>query len=76
MIDAPAAHAATITPDDDNDLSENTRGIYVGGTGDLVVITVGGETITFSDVPAGSLVPIRASRVLESTTATNLVGMW
>jgi len=76
MITAPAANAATITPDDDTDLAYTTRAIWVGGEGDLTVIMHGGATVTYTSVAAGTLLPIRVVRVLESTTATDLVGMW
>jgi len=53
------------------------RGIYVGGTGDVVAVTEGGTAVTFSSVPAGTTLPIRAIRVNStSTTATNMVGLY
>lgn len=76
MITAPASHAAAITPDDDNNLTETTRAIWVGGAGDLTAIMRSGETVTFAGVPAGTLLPVRVTRVLESSTATDLVGVW
>jgi len=49
--------------------------VYVGGTGDLVVTTPAGTVLTFSAVPAGSIIPIRCNRVMAATTATLMVGM-
>jgi hypothetical protein len=34
-----------------------------------------GATVTFTAVEAGELLPIRVDRVLETTTATVLVGL-
>jgi len=49
-------------------------GIYVGGTGAVAVVTEAGTTVTFSGVPAGTVLPIRTQKVLAATTATLLVG--
>lgn len=48
--------------------------IYVGGTGDVVVVTEAGTEVTFSAVPVGSVIPIRTQKVKAATTATLLVG--
>jgi hypothetical protein len=73
----PAVHAFAITPHDANDLDYVTRGIYVGGAGNLKVTMLGGETVTFTGVAAGQIYPIRASRVFATlTTATSLVGVY
>lgn len=75
----PADHAYTITPNSDTDLSNFTRAIYVGTTGDLSVsmVTENSNTfVTFSSVPAGSILPIRVRRVSASSTASNLVGLY
>lgn len=76
-LDSPADHAAAITPNDSTDLAKSTRSIWVGGAGNVELVTVSGETVTFSGAAAGSIIPIRAQRVRATgTTATNLVGMW
>lgn len=50
--------------------------IYVGGTGDVKVVTENGDTVTFSAVPVGTVLPVRVKQVLSTgTTATNLVGL-
>jgi len=48
--------------------------IYVGGTGDVAVVTENGTTVTFKAVPVGVVLPIRTQKVLAATTATLLVG--
>ena len=76
-LDSPANHAAAVTPNDGADLAYATRALYVGTTGDLEVITVGGETVVFTAVPGGTFVPVRAARVkAANTTASNIVALW
>lgn len=75
-ISGPAFDAFSVTPDDSADLSEVTRALYVGGAGDITLITKGGTQIVFAQINAGSFLPIRASRVLAAgTSATNIVGL-
>jgi hypothetical protein len=53
------------------------RSIYVGGAGDVAAVTQGGTAVTFSSVPAGTTLPIRAIRINSTlTTATNMVGLY
>ena len=76
-ITAPAQHAVAITASDSVNLSTVCRGIYVGGAGDVVVVMKGGEVVTFAGVPAGTTLPLRATRVNStSTTATSMVCVW
>ena len=75
-LDSPGSNAAVVTPNDRTDLTTSTRGLYVGGTGNIKVDMVGGETVTFSAVPVGVLA-IRVKRVHStSTTATNILALW
>jgi len=66
-----------ITPSDSVDFaSGKVRGIYVGGTGDVVAV-MGGQAITFKAVPVGTVLNIGATRVnATSTTATLLTGLY
>ena len=74
---SPASNADAITPDDNNDLSNTTRGLYVGVSGDVVVVTAGGDEVTFVALAAGVFHPIRAQRIkATNTTATNIVGVY
>ncbi|HTN61351.1 MAG TPA: hypothetical protein VL147_07300 [Devosia sp.] len=72
----PAAGAFEIVPDDDNDLLQATRGIYVGVGGDLVVELIWGGVVTFRHLPDATLLPIRARKVLASSTAGSIVGLY
>lgn len=72
----PAERAEPITPDDDNDLPFQTRAIYVGVAGDVSLVPRVGDAVTFTAVPAGTVLPVRADRVRATgTTATNLVAL-
>ena len=64
--------AVAITKSDTE--SNAFSGIYVGGAGNVTVITEEGTTVTFTAPPVGTIIPIRTQKVLASTTATLLVG--
>jgi hypothetical protein len=69
-----AEYIVAITPNDGTDLDEYSRAVYVGGAGDLTVMTVDNTVVTFFAVPAGAMLPIRVRRVRStSTTATNIL---
>lgn len=73
----PFTNAAAVTPSDTLDLADVTQALYVGGAGNVVVIMQGGQTVTFSGVPAGTTLDIRVSRVkATSTTATLILALW
>lgn len=64
--------AVAITKSDTE--SNAFSGIYVGGAGNVTVVTEEGTTVTFTAPPVGIIIPIRTQKVLASTTATLLVG--
>ncbi len=75
-LESPATHGFAITPDDDADLPEATRAIFVGAAGAVSAILVSGATVTLAGIPAGTVLPVRATRVLATaTTAGALVGL-
>lgn len=77
-LDAPADRAVAVTPDNSNDLADPTRGIWVGGAGNLNVDMLGdGSTVLFSGIQAGTLLPIRVRRIRSTnTTATLIVALY
>lgn len=76
-LDAPAASAMAITPSNSTDLTDYTRGIYVGGTGTLKVDMVTGGQVTFVDPAPGVIHPLRVKRVYATgTTATGIIGLY
>ena len=76
-LSMPATKALSITPDDDDNLTFATRGVYIGGGGDLRVdMQGGGVAVTFVGLAAGTVLPVRVAKVYATgTTATSLVGM-
>ncbi|GAB5375040.1 MAG: hypothetical protein AcusKO_15020 [Acuticoccus sp.] len=75
-LNAPAADAFAITPDDNTDLPQAARAIYVGASGDMSVVTLGGTTVLFAGLGAGTTLPCSVVRVNDTdTTAANLVGL-
>jgi len=77
-LDSPGVSAIEITPSDSTLLAKVSRAIYIGGSGNLAVEMLGGQTpIVFVGVSAGCILPIRVTKVLStSTTATNLVALY
>jgi hypothetical protein len=73
---SPASGAFDITPHNDNELSFITRAVYVGTGGDLAVELIGGGTVTFRKLPDAALLPIRARKVLTSSTASAIIGLY
>lgn len=73
----PAANAAAITPNNGADLAANTRGLYVGVSGDVKVdMVTGGTGVTFVGLAAGIIHPLQVKRVYATgTTALNIVGL-
>jgi hypothetical protein len=78
--------AAAVTPSDTTNIpsvsTENGSGnngcvLYVGGGGNLKVLTVGNDEVTFVNIQDGSFIPIQVLRVYATgTTATNIVAIW
>ena len=66
--------AKAITPSDT--AAQTYRAIFVSGTGDVAVVTEGGDTVTFKAVAASVILPVSVKQVLSTgTTATALVGL-
>lgn len=75
----PSGRAVAVTPNDSTDLANGpTRALYVGGAGNLYVdMELTGSNVAFIGVTAGSILPIRVSRVRStSTTAANIVALY
>lgn len=73
-----ASNAVAVTPSDTvNYDGQDARGLYIGGAGDVSLLTAAGKTVLFTGVLAGSILPIRHKRVNStSTTATDLVALF
>lgn len=66
-----------VTPSDSDDLPWLTRGLYIGGDGDVAAVRSDGTAVTFKGLVAGSVLPINARRVNSTnTSATNIVALY
>lgn len=75
-LSGPASSGFVILPDDDANLLETTRGLYVGSGGDIAVVMASGASVVLTNIPSGSILPLRVSRVLDTgTTADGIVGL-
>lgn len=51
--------------------------LYIGGAGNVSVVTIGGDIATFFAVPAGTVLPVQVIKLrATSTSATNVMGLW
>ena len=72
----PAVGAKNITPSNTAELGYKTKGIYVGGAGDVKLKSLDGNDVTFT-APVGAVIPVVTELVYSTgTTATNLVGLY
>ena len=67
----PSDAAAITTSNSD---AKRYAGLYVGGTGDVVMTTAKGNDVTFTAVQAGTIIPIAFIRIKTASTATSMVG--
>lgn len=77
-----ANRAAEVTPDNNNNIPNPSNGdnagccLYVGGAGDVRVLTTGYDDVTFGSFPGGFF-PVQVVRVFATgTTATKIIALW
>lgn len=76
-LESPARCAVAVVPSDTVPLPRVTRALYVGEGGSLCVEMVDGAVVVFRNLPAGTLLPVRVSKVRAGeTTAGAIVGLW
>jgi hypothetical protein len=78
-----AGRALTIVPSDTVNIPDVSGGtnngcvLYVGTAGNLRVLTVGGDDVTFIGINTGAFIPVQVLRVFATgTTAANIVALW
>lgn len=79
MSSSPASLAIAVTPNDSADLPNSIcRSLWVGGAGNVALVSGRNHTsVTFTNVPAGSVLPCNALRVLATgTTATAIIALY
>jgi hypothetical protein len=75
-LEAPAIDAFAVSPSDTVLFATVARKLWVGGAGNVSLVTKAGNTVVFTAVPAGSLLPVGTLRVnATGTTSTNIVGL-
>lgn len=73
--------AVVVTPNDVSDLTQTTRALYIGVSGNINVEMAGysnepGNIVLFENVPVG-IFKIRVNKVLESeTTANGIIALY
>lgn len=71
---ASARESGAVTPDDDTELSFDA--LYVGTAGNVAIKHIeDGNTVTYTGVGAGVILPVSGVRVMAATTASNIVWM-
>lgn len=76
-LTSPAFHHAAVTPHDSTLFATAARAIYVGTAGDVAIVSVNDEAVTYKNVPAGTIISVICKRVnATGTTATDIVAMW
>lgn len=80
-VSSPGTRATVIVPNDNADLTDVPKGIYVGVGGDITMIGVGAPDsatgILWKNVPAGALIPFRPRRILTAgTTASSMLAVY
>ncbi len=73
---APATRYAAVTPSDATVVG--ARSLYIGTTGNVALKADATATaVTFSSVPAGTILPVGAYIVMSTnTTASNIVALY
>lgn len=68
--------AVAVSTVSDNTLAKISV-IYVGGAGNVNVLTAQNDTVTFYGLNTGTIIPVQVVKVFSSgTTATNLVAIY
>ncbi|WP_287344546.1 hypothetical protein [Mesorhizobium sp.] len=68
-----AGDAAAVTVSDTTVVAFDA--IYCGAAGNVAVRTVRGSTVTFTGVPAGTILPVKVDRVMSTNTTVTVGSM-
>ncbi len=64
-----------VTPSDDDDLEQMPKGLWVGTGGDLAIMGIDGNVEVMKNVPNGFMLVVGPVRVMEATTASDILAM-
>lgn len=71
-----SAYNAASLAESDTAIFPTTRAVYVGSGGDLAVEMNGGTQVTFAGVATGTILPIQIRKLLTTTTAGSVLGLY
>jgi len=76
--EGPATDAFAITPSDSTVFTQPSRSLYIGGAGNITVqmAAASNTIVTFAALNAGTMIPIRVTKVFANSTATLVVGLF
>lgn len=79
-------NASDVTPSDTENITlggsvidglDNGVCLYIGSGGDVKVTMIGGQTVTFANVPNGSFLPIQVNKVWATGTgASSIIALY
>ena len=77
-VSAPARRALAVVPHDSNALSDIPKALYLGTAGNIAMRGVDGAADqVWKNVPAGAILPFRASYVRATgTTAADILALY
>lgn len=68
-----ATRAIAVAPSDSVNLPQSAMALWVGGAGNISLITAGGDTVLISGIVAGTYLNIQTSRVRATGTTASLI---
>lgn len=72
----PGRKLIAISPSDSTVLEEGVRALWVGTGGSVSILCPGERSaVTIANIPDGTLLPIRAAKVMAATDASDIVGI-
>jgi len=77
-VSAPATRAVAVVPHDLDALADIPKALFVGTGGNVIARGIGGGAdVLFKNVPAGSVLPLRAQFVRATgTSAADIVALY
>lgn len=69
---APYMGAVAVTPSDATVL-RTTRGLYIGGAGNVAVTMFSGDVVTFTAPVLGTILPLVVTKVMATNTSATLI---
>jgi len=75
-LDLASGDVLTVTKADSGSDFLVCRALYVGTGGNMQVLTEKGQTVLFKNIPDGSTIPVRCTRVFSTnSTAADILAM-